>query len=286
MKRFLAIILAALTLTAVLVGCGEKTEAPSATDEQNATSDTPSAGDWDYIADKGNMVIGITYFEPMNYMDENGELTGFETEFATKICEKLGVEPVFQKIDWDSKEVELNAKTIDCIWNGLTITDERKNNMDITIAYMENKQVMVTKAENADKYQSADALNGATVVAEKKSAGEEVAQGDEFFAQAEYISVDSQAKALLEVKSGTADIAVIDYVMSIGTLSEGSDYSDLAVVEGQDFSPEQYGIAFRKDSPETLEKVNDAINQLADEGTLEEIAKKYNLEDLLLVKAE
>ena len=72
------------------------------------------------------MIIGITYFEPMNYLDDSGELTGFETEFAEKVCEKLGVEPKFQKIDWESKEVELNAKTIDCLWNGLTINDEEK----------------------------------------------------------------------------------------------------------------------------------------------------------------
>lgn len=288
MKKFLAVILAALTLTAVFVGCGEKTETPStgAEADQKATSDTATGSDWDYIAEKGELVIGITYFEPMNYMDENGELTGFETEFATSVCEKLGVKPVFQKIDWDSKEVELNAKTIDCIWNGLTITDDRMENMDISTPYMENKQVMVTKAENADKFTSAEALSGATVVAEKQSAGEEVAQSEDFFAQAEYISVDSQAKALLEVKSGTADIAVIDYVMSIGTLAEGSDYSDLTVVEGQEFSPEQYGIAFRKDSTKTLENVNGAIQELANEGTLAEIAEKYNLQDLLLVKAE
>ena len=232
------------------------------------------------------MVIGITYFEPMNYMDENGELTGFETEFATKVCEQLGVKPKFQKIDWDSKEVELNAKTIDCIWNGLTITDERKENMDLSTPYMENKQVIVTKAENADKYTSADALAGATVVAEKKSAGEEVAQSNDFFKQATYVSVDSQAKALLEVKSGTADIAVIDYVMSIGTLKAGSDYSDLSVVESQSFNPEQYGVAIRKNSTETLTKLNEAMQALADSGELEKIADKYNLKDLLLIKAK
>ena len=158
--------------------------------------------------------------------------------------------------------------------------------MDISIPYMENKQVIVTKAENADKYTSADALKGATVVAEKKSAGEEVATTDEFFSQATYVSVDSQAKALLEVKSGTADVAIIDYVMSIGTISNGTDYADLQVVEGQSFAEEQYGIAFRKNSPETTQKVNDAIQELANDGTLAEIASKYELQDLILVQPE
>lgn len=284
MKKFLAVVLAMLTMVTVFVGCGTKTG-----DEAEGSSTTgadTSASDWGYIESKGELVIGITYFEPMNYKDDSGELTGFETEFAKAVCEKLGVEPVFQKIDWDSKEVELNSKTIDCIWNGMTITEERQANMDISVPYMENKQVMVVKAENADKYTTADALSGATVVAEKKSAGEDVAKGDDFFANATYVSVDSQAKSLLEVKSGTADIAVIDYVMSIGSLAEGSDFSDLKVVEGQDFSPEQYGIALRKNSPETLKKINDAIQAVANDGTLAEIAKKYNLEDLLIVEAE
>lgn len=278
MKKLSALLLAgALTATA-LCGCG------GASSAANSTNNESAGGDWAYIQDKGEMVIGITYFEPMNYLDENGELTGFETEFATKVCEEMGVKAKFQKIDWDSKEVELNAKTIDCIWNGLTITDERQQNMDISTAYMENKQVMVTKADNASKFTTAEALSGATVVAEKQSAGEDVAKEDEFFASATYVSVDSQAKALLEVKSGTADIAIIDYVMSIGTLKDGSDYADLSVIDSKSFAPEQYGVAIRKDSTETLKKLNDAMQKLTDNGELDKIAEKYSLKDLLTIK--
>lgn len=273
MKKIISILMAGLMTATALVGCGGSTS-------------SPAESDWDYIANKGEMVIGITYFEPMNYEGDDGTLKGFETEFATKVCEKLGVEPKFQKIDWDSKEVELNAKTIDCIWNGMTITDERKANMDISVPYMENKQVMVVKAENASKFTSADALKDKTIVAEKKSAGEEVASTDEFFTNGTYVAVDSQAKALMEVKSGVADVAIIDYVMSIGTLRNGSDYADLAVVEDKDFAPEQYGIAIRKNSSETLTKLNDAIQAVANDGELDKIAEKYNLKDLLLIEAQ
>lgn len=280
MKKVIALLMAAAMTATALVGCGGSSASSS-----KASSDAAGSGDWTYIEQKGDFVIGITYFEPMNYLDETGELTGFETEFATKVCEEMGVTPKFQKIDWDSKEVELNAKTIDCIWNGLTITDERKENMGISTPYMENKQVMVVKADKADDFSADKALTGdVTVVAEKKSAGEDVAKGDEFFAAANYVSVDSQAKALLEVKSGTADVAIIDYVMSIGTLKDGSDYGDLTVVEDMSFAPEQYGIAIRKDSTETLEKLNEAIQKVADNGELEQIAEKYNLKDLLLVE--
>ncbi|MCH5297345.1 MAG: transporter substrate-binding domain-containing protein [Ruminococcus sp.] len=277
MKKLIALFMAAAMSASVLAGCGG-----SSSTESNSEGST---GDWSYIEEKGDFVIGITYFEPMNYLDDSGELTGFETEFATKVCEEMGVTPKFQKIDWDSKEVELNAKTIDCIWNGLTITDERKENMDISTPYMENKQVMVVKADKASEFSADKALtSNVTVVAEKKSAGEDVAKEEEYFADANYVSVDSQAKALLEVKSGTADVAIIDYVMSIGTLRDGSDYADLTVVEDMSFAPEQYGIAIRKNSTETLEKLNAAIQKLADNGELDNIADEYNLKDLLLVE--
>jgi polar amino acid transport system substrate-binding protein len=83
----------------------------------------------------------------MNYEDENGELTGFETEFAKAVAAKLGVKVKFQVIDWNSKETELAGKNIDCIWNGMTITPERQENMQISIPYMKNEQAVVVKAD-------------------------------------------------------------------------------------------------------------------------------------------
>mgnify|MGYP000138247914 FL=1 len=237
--------------------------------------------DLEYIKDKGEMIIGITYFKPMNYF-ENDELVGFETEFAKAVCAELGVTPKFQEIDWNAKETELNAKNIDCIWNGMTITDERKEAMDISIPYMNNKQVMVVKKGNENKYTTPESLKDAKVVAEAKSAGADVAKTDEFFKLASYTDVDSQAKVLLEVKSGVADIGIIDYVMTIGSIGENTDYSDLVIVEGKSFADEQYGIAFRKNSPETLKAVNEAIEKLRKNGTLLKIAEKYNLQDVLI----
>ena len=241
MKKTLAFLMAGAMAAAALVGCSAKNDTSSAASDAAATTAATADGDWDYIS-------------------------GFETDFATAVCKELGVEPKFQEIEWDSKEIELNAKTIDCIWNGLTITAEREANMSITLPYMSNKQVMVVKAENADKYKTAADVKGAKVVAEAGSAGEEVAKGEDFFKEATYTPADSQAKA------------IIDYVMTIGTLRAGSDYSDLKMVEGQDFSPEVYGIAFRKGS-DASQKVSDTIVKLYNDGKLQEIAKKYNLEE-------
>lgn len=119
----------------------------SATDSFDAFKQAETDSDWAYIKDKGEMIIGITHFAPMNYLDDSGELIGFETEFAKAVCAELGVTAKFQVIDWNAKETELAAKNIDCIWNGMTITEERAANMSISIPYMKNKQVMVVKAE-------------------------------------------------------------------------------------------------------------------------------------------
>ncbi len=117
----------------------------TANDKFDAFKQAEKDSDWAYIKDKGELIIGITYFAPMNYKNEEGKLVGFETEFAEAVCEVLGVKAKFQEISWTAKETELAAKNIDCIWNGMTITDERAEAMSITIPYMANKQVMVVK---------------------------------------------------------------------------------------------------------------------------------------------
>ena len=252
------------------------------TADENKKTDTSS--DLAYVKDKGTLVIGITLFAPMDYYEEGNttDLKGFEADFARAVCEKLGVTPTFQVISWEAKESELNSKNVDCLWNGLTITDARKNTMSISTPYMANKQVLITKSENADKYSSAGSLKGATVVAEKESAGEEVATSDAFFEGANYTAVDSMAKAIMEVSSGTADAAVIDYVTGIGSIGEGTNYTNIVMVSGANFADEEYGIAFRKDSDITPE-VNKAIDELAKDGTLRTIAEKYKLGGQLLV---
>lgn len=117
------------------------------TAESDPFKQAETDSDYEYVTEKGKLVIGITYFAPMNYLDENEELVGFETEFAKAVCEKLGVEPVFQEINWAAKETELAAKNIDCIWNGMTITPERAENMSCSIPYMANKQVKIVKSK-------------------------------------------------------------------------------------------------------------------------------------------
>lgn len=237
--------------------------------------------DWKYIEAKKEMIVGITYYEPMNYLDESSNLIGFETEFTTAVCEILGITPKFQEINWTAKETELNAKNIDCIWNGMTIDAERAAAMSISKPYMKNKQVLIAKKDNADAMSSS--VSGKSIVAEKTSAGETVATTNDFFKDANYTAVDAQSKALMEVLSGTADGCVVDYVYYVGRIVEGSDYSDLVIVEGVELGKEEeFGVAFRKGDTELTKKVNDAIDTLRSNGKLMEIATKYKVQDLII----
>ncbi len=248
--------------------------------------------DWAYVEGNGKMVVGITMFAPMNYEEDN-ELIGFDTELTKAVCEKLGVEAEFVEINWDSKEIELNSKNIDCIWNGMCITEERKENMSMTDPYLLNTQAMVMKADREEEIM-AD-VSGLTLVCEQGSTGEGKVLGtieddetvevsaEEYFKDASYVPVDSMAKALMEVKAGTADVAVVDSVCALAMVGEGTDYDDMIVNLDNNFGEQEYGIAFRKGSDIT-EMVNEAIGELYEDGTVEEIAEKYGLSDILVAK--
>ena len=282
MKKILALLLAAM-MTLSLAACGSDTGSTDEDSGDTAGQDTaePSADDdFAYIQGNGSMKIGFTYFEPMNYMDDNGEFVGFETEFATAVCEKLGVEPEFVEINWDSKVMELESKNIDCIWNGMTITPELEEALTISDPYIKNYQVVVIRADNADTYTTTADLVGKTVEAEAGSAGETAISEDENLSQATYVSVTKQTDALLEVKTGAADAAVMDFVLANAMVGQG-DYADLAVIPDLQLSVEEYDIGFRKDST-AAEKVNAAIQALIDDGTLNTLAEKYGLAELLL----
>lgn len=289
MKKFLTLSLAAM-LTLSAAGCG--TQNPSETKDNSEQTNTASTeSDYEQIKANGKAVVGITMFNPMNYYDENKELVGFDTELAKAAFEKLGLEAEFIEINWDTKEIELNSRSIDCIWNGMCITDDRKANMGITNPYLNNTQAMVMKPEKAAEL--AKDPSGATVVAEQGSTGEGKLQGTieddatvkvsakEFFTNAKYTAVDSMAKAIMEVAAGTADIALVDSVCAYGMVGEGTDYPDLVVNVDNEFGAQQYGIAFRKGS-DMVEKINSTIDELKADGTVEKLAEKYNLTTMLI----
>ena len=276
MKRLVSAFLAgAMALS--LVACGgaasTSTVASSAASGSAAASAAETAAsDLDYIKEKGKMVIGYTVYEPMNYTDADGNFTGFDTELATAVCEKLGVEPEFVEINWDTKVVELDAKSIDCIWNGMTLTDDIMANTATTKAYAKNAQVVVVK--DGTDYSSTADLVGKTVVAEAGSAGEAAIEGDENLAQADYVSKSVQTDCLMEVAAGTADAAVLDLTLANAMIGEGTDYASLKIVD--ELNAEEYGVAFRKDS-DAAAAVDAVFDELKADGTMQALADKYDL---------
>ena len=268
MKRLVSAFLAgamALSLAACGGAASTSTVASSASASGSAAASETAASDLDYIKEKGKMVIGYTVYEPMNF-------TGFDTELATAVCEKLGVEPEFVEINWDTKVVELDAKSIDCIWNGMTLTDDIMQNTATTKAYAKNAQVVVVK-DGTDYTSTAD-LVGKTVVAEAGSAGEAAIEGDENLAQADYVSKGVQTDCLMEVAAGTADAAVLDLTLANAMIGEGTDYASLKIVD--ELNAEEYGVAFRKGS-DAAAAVDAAFDELKADGTMQALADKYDL---------
>lgn len=283
MKKFLSLALAAL-MAVSLTACG----APKT---DNAGNNTAADSDWAYVQDKGTMTIGVTNYPPMNYLDDAGNWTGFDTEFATAVCEQLGVNVEFIEISWEAKETELSSKNIDCLWNGMCITEDRKEMWEVSTPYMYNTQAMVMKADKADEIM-AD-ISGKKIVAEAGSTGEEkitgamddandptvVVMAKDYFANSEYTGVSSMATALMDVENNVADVAVVDSVIAQGMIEgENSSFTDLVINTDNKFGDQYFGIAFRKGS-DICEKVNKAIEDLKANGKLNEIATKYGLAD-------
>jgi len=270
MKKILAILLVvvlSMSCIAVFAAC-----------KKNQT-------DSEYILEKKTLVCGITLYEPMNYFNEDGDLIGFDTEFAEAVAKKLGVEAKFQVIKWSSKEIELNSKYIDCIWNGFTVNDERKENIEFTQSYLNNSQCVVVKAANLSAYTSNASCKGKKAAVETGSAGESTAK--ELFKvensetlNGEIVPAAAQTNALTEVLSGSADFAVVDVILANSMVGKG-DYAGLAIATAVKLEPEEYAIGFRKGS-DMAEKVNKAIDELLADGTLEKIAKTYGVEGQLI----
>ena len=276
MKRLVSAFLAgamALSLAACGGAASTSTAASASASASGSAAASQSAGsDLDYIKGKGKLVIGYTVYEPMNYTDADGNFTGFDTELATAVWEKLGVEPEFVEINWDTKVVELDAKSIDCIWNGMTLTDDIMANTATTKAYAKNAQVVVVK--DGTDYSSTADLVGKTVVAEAGSAGEAAIEGDENLAQADYVSKSVQTDCLMEVAAGTADAAVLDLTLANAMIGEGTDYASLKIVD--ELNAEEYGVAFRKGS-DTAAAVDAVFDELKADGTMQALADKYDL---------
>lgn len=255
MKKFIALLLAVLMIAACFAGCKEEEK---------------------------TIVVGYTIYKPMNYKDDSGKLVGFDTELAEKVFGNLGYKVIFKEIKWENKYTDLKAGTIDCIWNGFTCNTkdddgvERADKVDFSYNYMENRQVVIVKKDSGIK--TAADLNGKMGAAEKGSAGETYGKT---FEGASMKGYDAQTDCLLEVKSDTADFAVVDLLLALSYAGKG-DYKDLQIVdELSSDAPDYYAIGFAKDS-ELTAKVNEELEKLAKDGTLKALGEKYEIADAVI----
>ena len=290
MKKFLSLALA-LTLCASLAACssGGNTSGSSSGSDNTSGSGSGSSSqtqtsDMQYVKDKGTLVVGITYFAPMDYKEEGSdEWIGFDADMAKAFAESLGVNVEFQEITWDYKVEELNSKAIDCVWNGMTLSDDVMAAMGTSVPYCTNYQTLIYPADKAADFEGLTSLEGLNIAVESGSAGEDAAEE----LGATTVPVQSQANTLMEVASGTSDAAVIDVLMAAEMTGEGTSYGDLVydlnLNDMRAEASEFYGVGFRKGS-DLVDAFNEFWKQAVADGTVEQIAATYGLQDAVILE--
>lgn len=274
MKKLFAFLFA-LTILLSLSGCRCQSNI-SVQPSSLADAGQQTISDSDYVKSKGTLIIGITEFEPMDYQDADGQWIGFDADMAKAFAETLDVEPQFQIIaDWDSKVMELEGKTVDVVWNGMTLTDEVLASMSCSNPYYYNAQVVVVDAAKAPQYQTEESLAGLQFAVENGSAGQAAAEERELNS----IAVSDQAAALLEVASGNVDAAIIDELMAQAMTGEGTSYAGLRCTVR--LNEEQYGVGFRKGS-DLAGMLNDFFAAQYAAGNMQNLAEAYGIADSLI----
>ena len=275
MKKLTALLLMSTLALGVFAGCQSKEEP----EDNNDTNEDTSLS---YLIEKGEFVMGLDdAFPPMGFRDENNNIVGFDIDLAQAVSEKLDVELIVQPIDWQSKELELETKNIDCIWNGMSIDAARQEAMTMTGPYLNNEMVFVTKADSEVKT-IAD-LKGKVVGVQNGSTAEKAisdAQSEETLTEVEVIGFADNLTAFLDLETSGIDAVLIDSVVARYFITtSGKDF----VVMDEELSTEQYGIGFRKGDNALEQAVSQALLELAEEGVVAEISEKWFGEDVALI---
>ena len=256
MKKFLALILALVMCVFAFTACGdEETE----------------IGDLQRVKDAGKLVVGVTVYPPMDYIDGDGNWTGFDAILAKQFAESIGVNCQIVIIDWNNKVAELNSRQIDLIWNGMTASDELGAKIDFSVSYAKNAQVAVVKKTSS---LTKDGIAGAMIAVENGSAGETVARETIGATDSKLVErSDGQVGALAEVLAGTADVAIIDITMAQSQVGKGQ-YADLKIVDGASYGDEIFAVGLRKGS-DIKSKLDKFLKDKYADGTLTELAEEY-----------
>ncbi|MDR2904166.1 MAG: amino acid ABC transporter substrate-binding protein [Clostridiales bacterium] len=226
------------------------------------------------------IIVGLDdKFPPMGFRDENGELVGFDIDMARAAGEKMGVEMEFQPINWSAKELELSAKKVDLLWNGYTITEERKQQVLFTKPYLENKQVIVVAAD-AGITTKAD-LAGKIVTLQKDSSAMDALSADEATKNslAEVVELEDNIMAFQDLAIGRTNAVVIDEVVAKYYLEQNE--TNFILLE-DNFGDEQYGVGVRLDDKELLDKLQKALDEMNEDGTAKRISEQWFGDDIVI----
>lgn len=273
-KRFLSMALA-VCMAFSLAACGGNTTGSKGGAAGSGEEQTQEKSDVEYIKNKGTLVVGITDFAPMDYKDDEGKWIGFDADMARKVAKSLDVDVKFVEIDWDNKILELKNKSIDCVWNGMTLTDEVKNSMECSNAYCNNAQVVVMDRNKAKDYPDIDSMKDLSFAVEAGSAGESAAEEHSL----NYTLLTQQSDTLMEVSAGTSDASIIDLLMAGAMIGEGTSYPELT--HTVELTKEEYGVGCRQGS-DLAEYINETFAKLYKKGTMQEIAETYGVQDSLV----
>ncbi len=259
MKKIAAIAL--LSVGALLAACGknETAQAPA------AAAPAPAA--------VAKIVVGLDdNFPPMGFRDDKNQLVGFDIDMAREAAKRMGVEVEFKPIDWSAKEAELSGKRVDALWNGLTITDERKQNIAFTAPYMENHQIVVVPAQSAIKTK-AD-LAGKVVGAQDGSSAVDAVKKDAavFKSFKEFKTFGDNVTALMDLSTGRLDAVVVDEV--VGRYYVAKKPQDYVVLQ-DNFGTEEYGVGVRKDDTALQGRLDTALAEMKKDGTAGRIAEQW-----------
>jgi len=268
MNKKSSLLIAALLAGVLLTACGKKEEAPAA-----AAAPAPAA------AAPAAIVVGLDdNFPPMGFRDEKNELVGFDIDLAKEAGKRLGAEVTFKPIDWNAKEAELNGKRVDVLWNGLTITEERKANILFTTPYLENHQIIVVleKSPIANKA----ALKGKVIGVQDGSSAIEAITKDEATAKSfkELKKFSDNVTALMDLSAGRLDALVVDEV--VGRYYTAKKPGDYRVLD-ENFGTEDYGVGTRKDDSELMAKLQKALDDMKADGSAAAISTKWFGKDIV-----
>lgn len=229
--------------------------------------------------DKKKIVVGLDdNFPPMGFRDDKNNIVGFDVDMAKEASKRLGMEVEFKPIDWNSKEAELSGKRVDVLWNGLTITDKRKENILFTNAYMENRQIIVVAANSPIKTK-AD-LAGKVVGTQEGSSSVEAIEKDAAAMKSfkELKKFGDNVAALMDLKTGRLDAVVVDEI--VGRYYIAKKPGEYTILQ-DNFGSEEYGVGLRKEDKELLGKLQKALDEMKKDGTSAKISKQWFGEDIV-----